>query len=194
METFTINEIILFLIFFVPGFISMKVYNLFRANDKINFSESIGEVVSYSAINFAILSSLIFLIHRGGFMNSHPFWYVFFCFIILFVAPILWPIIFIKITAHRKVKKYILSQEKTAWDYIFAKKKGFWVIVNLKSGDRIAGVYGSDSFASSYPNKQQIYLEQQWSVNEKGKFLKVKNRTSGVLLLGDDIKSIEFYT
>lgn len=58
METFTINEIVIFLIFFVPGFISMKVYNLFRANDKINFSESIGEAVSYSAINFAIFHGL----------------------------------------------------------------------------------------------------------------------------------------
>jgi hypothetical protein len=67
------------------------------------------------------------------------------------------------------------------------------VIINLKNGEKIGGVYGPNSFASSFPRKEQVYLEQLWQVDKNGKFIQAMIQTNGVLVSIDEIKTIEFY-
>ncbi|MFW6275604.1 MAG: DUF6338 family protein [bacterium] len=112
---------------------------------------------------------------------------------IMFIAPILWTIIYVRISKSKILRPYILNPIKNPWDYFFEQNKSSWVIINLKNGEKIGGVYSDKSFTSAYPHKEQIYLEELWVLNEKGGFEKKKNRTSGVIILGDEIKSIEFY-
>ncbi|MFW6275603.1 MAG: hypothetical protein ACOC2M_03110 [bacterium] len=50
------NQLIAFIVFFIPGFISMKVYHLMIASDKINFSNAVGEAIAFSSINYAAFS------------------------------------------------------------------------------------------------------------------------------------------
>ncbi len=194
MEIFEIDKIILFIIFFVPGFISMKVYNLLIASEKTNFSEALSEAVAFSSINFASLSWLIFLILKYELFKTHFVWFLILGLFIIFVAPILWTIIYVWIAKSKKLGKFIISPIKNPWDYFFEQRKSVWVIINLKNGEKIGGVYSDLSFSSAFPHKEQIYLEQQWELNNKGSFVKAKDRTNGILVLGDEIKSLEFYT
>jgi hypothetical protein len=193
MEIFEVNKIILLIIFFVPGFISMKIYPLLIATDKTNFKDAIMEAVGFSAINFASFSWLIILIHSNDFPKNHFTWYLIFCIFIIFIMPIFWTIIYVKIAKSKKLRKYILNPSKLPWDAYFEQKKSCWVVVNLKNGERIGGVYSDNSFASAYPHKEQIYIQEQWLFDEKGNFKKKRKRTNGVLILGDEIKTIEFY-
>src|SRR3989339_1623467 len=94
MVVWEINKLILFLIFIIPGFISIKVYDLIIAGERRDFSKSIYEMIGFSALNFAALSWLIILIHSGDFYSTHKYLYVFSIFIILFIFPIFWPILF----------------------------------------------------------------------------------------------------
>ena len=55
------EKIILFLALFMPGFISIKVYELIVATKHREFSKSILEAIGYSVLNFAVLSWLIIL-------------------------------------------------------------------------------------------------------------------------------------
>jgi len=192
MEIFEANKILLFIIFFIPGFISMKVYHIMIAIDKVNFSESIVEAVAFSSINYAALSWLIILIYNYDIASNNLFWFIVFVIFIIFIAPIIWTVLFINITKSKLLRKYILNPIKNPWDYFFDLKESCWVIVNLKNGEKIGGVYSEKSFSSAYPRNEQIYLEELWELDENGNFLNKKNRTKGVIIFGDEMKSIEF--
>jgi len=193
MDIWEINKLALFLLFFIPGFISIKVYHLLVASEKINFADAIAEVVGYSSLNFAFFSWVIILIHKNNFSDQHPFWYYLISFVIIFIAPILWTILYVFAGRCKAFRKYLISPVKSAWDFYFDKRKSCWVIINLKTNERIGGVYSSKSFASSYPRKEQIFLEQLWEIDKYGKFVKRIDRTNGVLISLEEIKSIEFY-
>ena len=55
------------------------------------------------------------------------------------------------------------------------------------------GRFDTNSFASSYPAKEQIYLEEVWELGEKGNFVKRIDRSKGIVILGDEIVAIEFF-
>jgi uncharacterized protein DUF6338 len=108
----------------------------------------------------------------------------------LFISPIIWPISYLKIAEWEPIKNRILHPFPTSWDYVFSKRNEEWVIVHLKDGRTIGGLFASKSFASSYPAKEQIYIEDVWKLDDNGKFEKSLNNS--LLILNDEIMGIEF--
>jgi len=181
----------LFLIFFIPGFISLKVYDLLIPAERQDFTRSLFDAMGYSALNFAALLWLIALLRSGGL--SSWLWYTA-MFFLLIGMPILWPVLFLQIRKHPKVAQRITSANPRVWDDIFAKRTPYWVIVHLKDQRRIGGLYGGKSFASHSPAPPEIYLEQVWHVDENGGFTDtVVKSTAGILIMGTDILALEFF-
>lgn len=193
MDVWQVDKMLLLLLFCIPGFISLIIYDLIIATERRNLSKSLLDVVCYSALNYAALSWLIYLIHVGRFYENHKLLYVFSLVLTLFVVPILWPFLFIKLTTYKFFAKYILLPNLKAWDYVFGKKESFWVIVHLKNGKMIGGKYDTKSYASSYPAQEQIYLEEVWELDNNGKFLMPIERSKGMLILNDELSAIEFF-
>lgn len=194
MNIWNLPSLLLFIIFFVPGFISMKVYDLFIPGERRNFSEDIYQAIGFSCINFAILSWLIILIHSGGFPRSHQIWYSIFLFIILFASPAVLPVIFLKFLSCEKIAKYIRNPIDKAWDWVFRNKRNAqWVIIHLRDRRLIGGKFGKESFASSSPAEEQIFIEQVWKIDKDGNFLKPIERSKGMLVLGSEILALEFF-
>lgn len=193
MDKWDINSLVLFLIFFIPGFISIKVYDLFIPSERRDFSKSLFEVMGYSAINFAALSWLIILIHSNNFYSTHKIIYFLFLLIIIFIIPIIWSLVFLKILSWPPISKKIVHPIRKPWDYVFGRKLCYWVIVHLMDGKKIGGIYDKNSFTSSYPAEEQIYLEQVWHLDEKGGFMKPVERSGGIIILGKEISSLEFF-
>ncbi|MBC8204638.1 hypothetical protein ISS30_01155 [bacterium] len=189
----SIDKIELFLLFFVPGFISIKIWTLIVPSEKLDFSKSFFEVIAYSALNFAGLSWLIFLIHTNGFPVYHTFWYLVLVFFIIFVMPTIWPIIFFKAFQCKFVSKFIISPYQKPWDFVFSKRKIYWIIIHLKDGRNIGGKYGANSFASSAPAEEQIYLEKVWEIDSQGKFGEPIDRSGGIIIMREEISSVEFF-
>ncbi|MEW5800254.1 MAG: DUF6338 family protein, partial [Bacteroidota bacterium] len=129
----------LFLAFFLPGFISLKVYELIVPGERTDFSKSFLDAFSFGAINLAITYWLIYYIHSGNFSVYHPFWYYVFSVLILFVIPIFLPIVYLWVTRIPFVARRIIHPIPKSWDYVFGKKESYWVIVHLKDGRRIGG-------------------------------------------------------
>lgn len=50
-----LNNLFLLLLFFFPGFVSLKVYDLLVPNEKRNFSHDFLDAVSYSILNLSLL-------------------------------------------------------------------------------------------------------------------------------------------
>lgn len=188
-----VEKLKLFLIFFIPGFISIKVYGLLVADKKVDFSKSIYEAIGYSCLNFAAFFWLLNIIHSPGFFDSHTLWYYILFSIVLFITPMTWPILYCWITKHRFLSKYLIDPIKSPWDKFFSNGKSYWVLVHLKDGRVIGGKYARKSFASSYPRKQEIYLEEVWKLDANKKFVQKIDRTEGIIILRDEIIALEFF-
>ncbi|SMO43022.1 hypothetical protein SAMN06269117_10457 [Balnearium lithotrophicum] len=186
-----LNKLILFLIFFIPGFISSKVYSLLVASKER--SNYLLDAIGYSSLNFAAFSWLIILMHSTKFFIYHKILYFIFLFLIMFIAPILWPIIYFKISTSTFLSKYILHPIQSPWDYVFRRGNSYWVIIHLKDGRKIGGKFSTNSFASSYPSKEQIYLEEVWKLDENGRFKEPVESSQGIIILGDEILAVELF-
>jgi hypothetical protein len=187
------EKILLFLAFFMPGFISIKVYELIVATRLRDFSSSLLEAVGYSVLNFAVLSWLIFWISTPGFSDENPVSSYISIVLIFFIFPALWPLLFIRISKWMFFKKHILSPISMPWDEVFSRREALWVIVHMKDGRKIGGKYGTRSRASAFPNKRQIYLESLWRLDDNGAFREKVKRTHGAVFFEEDISIIEFF-
>jgi hypothetical protein len=67
------------------------------------------------------------------------------------------------------------------------------MLIHIKNGRIIGGLYGPDSFASSYPEKEDVYLQETWKIDGKGKFLKKIADTKGLLINPNTIEYIELF-
>jgi Family of unknown function (DUF6338) len=180
-----------FLIFFVPGFISLKVYDLLIPGERRDFTKSFFDAMAYTALNFAALLWLVALIRYGGLSTWE--WYAA-MFVLLIGMPAFWPIAFLQIRRHPMIAQRITSPNARVWDDIFAKRVPYWVIVHLKDQRRVGGLYHGKSFASHSPAPPEIYLEQVWHVDENGGFTgSMVKSTAGVLIMGTDIVALEFF-
>lgn len=193
MEITNMNSLFIFVLLFIPGFVSIKVYDLLIANDLRDFSKSFFEVLAYGAVNFAILSWWIIPICGNDYYLNHPYFFAFSAICILFVAPIIWPIVYVWLLKWPWLNKRIIHPVKRPWDWFFTENNSVWVIVNLADGTKIGGVYSDNSYTSSYPLKEQIYLEEVWKLDENDKFIEPVPNTKGILIIGKDISSIEFF-
>lgn len=193
MEVFALDKLILFLVFFVPGFISIKIYDLLVSGEKRDFSKSLPEAISYSCINFAFFSWLILLFCKSPVLRGNMFLFYPFLFVVLFAMPALWPLILLRARTSRLLRKHIIDPVKKPWDYVFGKREPYWIIIHLKDGRRIGGKFGEESFASSYSAEEQIYLEELWRLDENGKFTEKVERSKGAIVSARDIDVIEFF-
>lgn len=193
MDIWELDKLILFLTFFIPGFVSIKIYDLLVAGQRRDFSKSVFEVIAFSAINFALFFWLIDIIIQPGFKESNPFYFYSSIVLLFIVLPSIWPFLYIKLYNWKWFAKHIIDPHPTAWDYQFSKGKTYWVIVHLKDKRKIGGLFGLDSYASNYPNKQQIYLQEVWEIDDDGIFKNKINQTKGILILDSEIIAIEFF-
>lgn len=106
----------------------------------------------------------------------------------MFIFPILWPILFVRLLLLTKYKNNLFPRP---WDFVFREESSYWVIVHLKDGNKIGGIYGKDSFASGYPHEEQIYLEELWELDKNGGFVKPLDKSKGMIILKDEIFAIE---
>lgn len=193
MDIWSLDKLVLFLAFFVPGFVSIKVYRLMVPSERMDWSANVVEAIGFGALNFAVWLWLIVHIHKGSFYAEHTAWYVLAWVGIVVLAPAIWPVIFVKLAKWEPIARHILSPIPRAWDYVFGLREPFWILVNLKDGNVVAGKFDKKSFASAFPAEEQIYLEEVWNLDENGAFASPVERSRGIVILGSDISSIEFF-
>jgi len=80
-EMWTSDKLILFLAFFVPGFIAMQVYTMIVPTEQRDFVKSLPEAIAYSAIHYAIFGWILLV--------THDVWFYVALYVIWFVLPVL---------------------------------------------------------------------------------------------------------
>jgi uncharacterized protein DUF6338 len=192
MNIWEVDKVFLFITIILPGFISIKIYDLIVAGDKRDFSKSLVEAISYSVMNFGLLSWLILIISEKSFAKEHQNIYFASLALIFVICPIIWPFIFVRLSKLEIFKKHFLGPVNQPWDRVFTKREAMWVVVHLKENRTIRGKYSLNSSASAYPKERQIYLEEVWTEGANGGFGKKVARTKGIILFESEISYIEF--
>lgn len=107
-------------------------------------------------------------------------------FLVVIGVPALWPILLLWMRRSSWISQHVPHPNSRAWDDVFGMQRTYWVIVHLKDGRRIGGVYSTNSFASSNPAQPEIYIEEVWNLDDTGKFVDPVQLTAGILILGDE--------
>ncbi len=187
------NAVLLFAAFFLPGFVSVRVYDLLVPGERRDFSSALLEVGAYSALNYALLFWPIAWALSAEPVASRLWTLYLLVMVVLIVAPAIWPYIYIKLAASGTLRGMVRHPTLKAWDFVFAKRQPHWVIVHLKDGRMIGGKFGSGSFASSSPAEEQLYVEQLWKLDECGKFQAAVEDSEGIVVLRDEIAAVELF-
>jgi len=193
MEDIAIDKILLFTIFFVPGFVYLKAYRLFIAETRTDFSKDLYEAIGISLINAIIFLPILSLLNTKNIVANCTLLYLLIVFVVTIVVPFCEAWMLYKLSKTKWFSKSLLTLNNSAWDDFFAKRKDYWVIVTLKSGRKIAGKYAAKSYTSAYPAPKEIYLEEVWELKKDNTFGKKVNQTHGILITENEISTIEFY-
>jgi hypothetical protein len=89
--------------------------------------------------------------------------------------------------------RHLVHPIRKPWDYVFGKREPFWVIVHLHGGQRIGGRFDVESFASSDPADEQIYLEAVWVLDEQDRFLRPVDGSRGIIIMKEEIRAVELF-
>ena len=185
MEFLTENTPMLVVGLIAPGFISLRIWGLIHPTQKTRISESLIEVIIFSSFTYIATMWLFFLITDIRFVWIY--------FLTVLITSVLWPILLKGILSNNFLKRKTISIIPKSWDHFFGKKECCFILVHLGNDRVIGGLYGPDSFASSYPEKEDIYLQEVWKIDEKGKFLERIPGSKGLLVNSDVIEYIEFF-
>lgn len=192
MDIWDIDRLLLLIIFAVPGFISIKFYQLFFPGTQRPVSDQLVDAVAYSCINYAALFWLILIVESGQMQVVHPaLYYLFYVFVFL-VAPAIWVLLWKWLRTGNLLQRNAPHPTEKPWDYVFQQRGSFWAIAYLKSGEVVGGKFHTKSFASSSPADEQIYLEECWEV-EEGVLVKQVDRTAGVIVMAGELSYLELF-
>ncbi len=190
MDVWASEKLPLFLIFVVPGFVSLKVWELLVPGERRGIDNILVEIVSYSALNFAALAWLIVPLLKAELSEGLAYLAIALIFV---VFPANWPILWKWLRMRKWLRRFAVHPFTRPWDYVFSRRERAWVIVHLKDGSAIGGRFDANSFASSWPAPEQLYLEELWELDAERAFKQMVPRTHGALILGAEIRAIEFF-
>lgn len=193
MDIWDANKFLLFIAFVIPGFISLKTYELLFPGIPKTSDKLLIDIVTYSSINYTLLLWPIYSIETLQIHQSHPTLYILFYVVVLLIAPIAWAYMLGKLRTTEFLQHLMPHPSLKPWDFVFSQRKPYWVIVTLKGGSKIAGRYDSNSFASSAPAVEQLYLEEHWVLNVNEGFERPRTETAGILILSHDILTVELF-
>lgn len=186
-------EFVQFLVFVVPGFVAMAVYDLLVPSARRESGKSMLEVASYSMVNLAITSWLIPWLIRKDVVTERPALFAIGVFFVLAVSPVLLAIGVYRLRTTRFATQWVHHPMPSGWDFFFAKRKPCWVVFHLKNGMSVGGYFGLDSHASSFPVEPEVYVQDVWRMDERGRFAENIAGNAGMVVRYADCSLMEFY-
>ena len=184
--------------FLVPGFVWSAVVSMLVPSRTASAQIRVVEFLTFSCINHGLWSWALFPVFTTGFLDQHPWWSGLILFAIMFLSPIGLGLASGSLQQKESVGRFLrrlglrtVHPVPRAWDWHFSRLKPYWVMVTLKDGARLYGLFHSRSFAASDPDRRDLYLEAQFRPLETGEWAPVED-TGGVLIMADQIAAIEF--
>ncbi|MBZ5552717.1 MAG: DUF6338 family protein [Acidobacteriia bacterium] len=194
----TMNQILVLLVFIVPGFIVIRVKRIAYPRAEEATLSIVLDSLALSSLVHAICFPIWYWIYASRSYATAPTLFVLQVFVILLLVPVLFGILFnfsVRTDKARWLREFLYfpHPDPTAWDYHFRKGRAYWIWLTFKNGQVMAGLFGPNSFAGSFPNRQDLYIEKLLSLDEHGKVKSLIENSAGALVRMDDLDRIEFF-
>ncbi len=190
MNTLSLANAGLFLLIVFPGLISVRVYRLVMPARELKWGDSILEGLFYSAINFVLGLPIMWWLLVGYEPVGHPARYLVASILVLLVGPIAWPLVLVSVFRAKWVTRRIQVPFPSAWDFFFNRHRPVFVLIHMDDGRVVAGYWGAESYASSFPSDGDVYLEAVYSMNA-GRPGSPMPFTRGMIIRKDQYRYIE---
>lgn len=184
----------LFLLVVFPGLVSTTIYRLIMPARALDWGNALLQGLFYSVVNFVLGLPLLYLLVIGNDPLKHAVRYSFAAILLLLVAPVIWPLVLVSIFKSKRLPKRVQVPYPTAWDFFFDEREPGFALIHLNNGKFLGGYWGGNSYAGSFPNDGDIYLEAMYSVDESGRFGDAIPNSRGVLLRKEQYSYIELFS
>lgn len=148
----------------------------------------------YSTVNFVLGLPVLYWLVVGHDPLVQPLRYSIAAILSLLIGPIVWPLVLVGAFKSKRLAAHIQIPYPTAWDFLFDQREAGFVLVHLSGGKLLGGYWGAKSYAGSFPNDGDIYLEAVYAVDEAGFFGDPIPNTRGVLLRKEQYSYIELFS
>jgi Family of unknown function (DUF6338) len=182
------------LFYLAPGVVATTVYSYLIPSERKKLADYLVELVTFSMFYLALFFWLVALLYQKS-VQSNVWLFQLLVLLTVFVIPAFlgwFASYLLQARWLRRFVKLVIHPVPMSWDYIFSRNKSYWVKFYLKTGEKFGGYYSTKSFASSYPDPQEIYVEQVWRLNENDALIEMVVSTAGGFVKADDCKFIEF--
>jgi hypothetical protein len=193
MPSFNSADILYFLAFVVPGFISMQIYAQIRPRQRTTLKDSLLEAVTFGAINLILLFFAVMWIADPANFQKQPVHVWLAAIAVFLLCPLIWPWLLIRAQNILVRMGLFLSSEPTAWDHYWRGRRPCWVLVHISETRRVGGWFGKHSYASAYPDPGHLYIEELWKLDENGGFVEKEPQSRGIILRPADYQMVEFF-
>lgn len=185
------QKLLLFILFVFPGLVSMVVYRLFLPAAPIEWKNGLIQGLFYSIVNFAICSPILVGIEL--LRRAHPVYASLLLPLVLLVGPVVWPFLLVQSLKAKWVIARMQLPFPTGWDFFFHQRRESFVLITLKDGVKIGGLFAPGSYAASFPNHGDIYIRYVYKVDVDGHFLAPVEGTLGLWIRQGEYSYIEFF-
>lgn len=180
----TTQDVLVFLAFFVPGFIMSQTYELFVPSGEADWQKRLPAVISYSAMYYALTLWVVLIAPRN------LFWFLLYGDV--FGGPVI--VGLITVLVRRGSLRVRIRPQATPWDELFARVStmpdGAILTVNRKSGEPLIGYFGALSYAAAFPRDHELYVQAICEIREGE--IRMQQPPRGFLITMSDILYITF--
>jgi hypothetical protein len=192
------ENLYLILVFIVPGVVAPFVRSRLTTGRSPSFKENLLSFLVLSLVYYSLIVVFIeqALSVREPWLARAAVWIL-----LILVGPAAFGLV-LGIAAQKDwgnwfANKFGLSFVHVipaAWDWRFSKapRGGMFVMVTLEDGEMVAGFFGTNSFASSDTAERDLYIEEEYTVNEQGRW-ESRPEKVGILIPVKGIRYIEFW-
>lgn len=191
------TAVLILILFVMPGFLTSRVVGLAYPRKELSEAYLALEAIALSCLNYGLTSWLIVMFWlKHWYMN--PLYFAEVAFLVLFIVPVAIGIVTIWISDSAFLQQIrsrfgLTNPVPTGWDHFFRHSGSCWVVATLKSGELIAGLYGPNSAASSYPADEDIYIEKLCRLSPSGEMEELISTSKGAIISMENVQVIEFY-
>lgn len=174
-----------------PGLVALMVYDLLVPTQRRDFSTNLIQALTFGGINLA-LWAWVGLVDLATLAQDHPVRFYILALAALLVSPSVLAYGLYRLRNAKFLEGRITSTAPTGWDAFFGKGKSCLILFHMKGGQKIGGLFADASDASTFPNVQQVYVEQFWKLDDQYNLLEPIPRTLGGIIDKSDCDYVEF--
>lgn len=192
-----VETILAFMVFMLPGFLSLRAYEAARGGEGRKINESLVDVAIYSFATDVLWCPVIL-----AEQHIATAWLRWAATIISFLIGFLGTALLVGwgwYHVQRRLAQSGIVRDPVAkpWDKMFQRisDEGLdvGIVLTLKDGQRLGGHYLTPGFASRHPADEQLHIGETWIIDpDTGAFAERVEGTYGFIIDKSDILTIEF--